>query len=346
MSSNEFLPKAVRDFFKEKEVIVIGGAGFVGQQLVRLLLLADASVLVMDNFSRGDTRLAGAVYKRVDVGDSGHASYFMMGDKFQRADVIFNLAATVAGVLHNQKNHLRMYSSNMRVLAGPVQLAQDMGVPVYLQTSSVCIYAPEHNSPSVETLGMEGVPHPANAGYAEAKRDGERMVQWSSNIGRAVIARPSNVAGPGDYFDELAHVIPAFVKRAFNHSGTFVLYGDPHVTREFVHPRDVASGMMCVAAFGEDKEAYNIGCNGHTTITMKALAEKILHQANVTAGLYGFVVKQPELKIDTSVGGGDAKRWSDASKLNALGWEAKIGLDTIVEQCVDDYLLHRSKWEN
>ena len=119
-----------------------------------------------------------------------------------------------------------MYYSNIRVLTVPVAVADDVRVPVFLQTSSVCVYAPEHNSPCDECCGMMGTPHPANAGYAEAKRDGERVALWADNIQKVVIVRPSNIAGPGDYFDDMAHVVPAFVKRAFYNQSEFMLYGN------------------------------------------------------------------------------------------------------------------------
>ncbi len=329
-----FLAKDIRNFYRGKHAVVVGGAGFVGHRLVRLLLLAGASVKVLDDFSRGSVKSEGATYDVLDVGTMG-PEYHTVVDRFSRADVVFNLAATVAGVLHNEKNHQSMYQSNMRVLSAPVLAAEEVGVPVFMQTSSVCVYAPEWNSPSQEDYGMRGTPHEANAGYAEAKRDGERMVQWASGIGRSVIVRPSNIAGGGDYYDDRAHVIPAFVERAFNNDGVFVLYGYPLSTREFIHPLDVAGGMMYAAAFGEDKEAYNIGTNGETTVTIKDLAEKIMNQAQINTD---YSIGRPKLEYDTSVGGGDPDRWSDSSKINALGWEAEIGLSKIVEQCVEDYL--------
>lgn len=334
-----FLSKEIRDFYGDKSVLVIGGAGFIGQQLTRLLALTRANVIVVDDFSRGTTQVPLVQYVNKDVAASENFSE--MYDLFAWADVVFNLAARVAGVLHNQSHHLNMYYSNVRVQVVPVEIAEEAYVPIFLQTSSVCVYSPEHNSPSVEIHGFSGIPHPANAGYAEAKRDGERAVLWASGIGKAVIVRPSNVAGPGDYFDDRAHVIPAFVARAARGPKKFTLYGDPYTTREFIHPQDVANGMMYAAAFGEHREAYNIGWNGETTIAMKDLAEKIIDKClDRSMEAEGVAIGLPELVIDKSVGGGDPRRWSDSRKLNALGWEPAHSLDAILDHCIDDFYVN------
>jgi GDP-L-fucose synthase len=239
---------------------------------------------------------------------------------------VFNLAAVVAGVLYNMDNHISMYKSNIDVLAGPVIAAITTGVPHYLQTSSVCVYSPTLNHPSQEEWGLIASPHEANAGYAEAKRDGERLIGWS-DLEHAVIVRPSNVYGPFDYFDERAHVIPALVRKAVEEDEIHV-YGPQDTVREFIHSHDVAWGMMTALEHGEHGEAYNIGCNGENTLTTRALVEKIRHLADV---------EDKSLIYHEDVGGGDPLRFSDASKLRDLGWEHTVGLDEGIEETIRWY---------
>ena len=316
-------------------VAVIGGAGFVGSYLVRRLLEAGAHVTVVDDFSRGNNILSDAAYIDLDVGKEIANLTTVLAGK----DAVFNLAAAVAGVLYNESHQNEMYYTNMLVLTGPVLAAQAAGVPAFMQTSSVCVYAPAHNAPSQEPFGLMDEPHPANAGYAEAKRDGERFATWSS-IPRVVIVRPSNVAGAGDYFDEKAHVIPAFVKRAHSLPSVntvyekFLVYGNPDATREFIHPDDVALGMMTALAFGIDREAYNIGCNGQNTISMRNLAVLVLELNDK------YLV---ELEVDDSVGGGDDRRFSDSTKLNNLGWRHDAPLGAMVRETVTDWQLRNRK---
>lgn len=310
--------------YADTNVCVIGGAGFVGHWLVKALRAAGANVIVIDNFSRGDNIGIDKVqYYHLDVRNIDRAA-----SKLNSIDVVFNLAATVAGVLYNQEHQAEMYKSNIEVLMAPALAASKAGVPAFLQTSSVCVYAPEHNAPSSEQYGLVGVPHPANAGYAEAKRDGERFASWS-NIEKVVVVRPSNIAGAGDYFDEKAHVIPALVKRASELSAReeFVLYGDPNATREFIHPLDVATGMMYAIMFGDNREAYNIGCNGQNTISMTNLARLILDRYSLDNTIVS----------DSSLGGGDNKRYSSTAKLNALGWKHFVTLEEIVSETILDW---------
>lgn len=353
----------VEKFYEDKRVLVVGGAGMIGSKLVERLLEITPRVMVLDNFSRGriiipdamyltsSTSLATKIYFGRDllaagfpfswpiVIDAGMPAFYWSGLTDRHFDIMFNLAAAVAGVLHNEKSHLQMYQDNVNLLAGPLRAAEQAGIENFLQTSSVCVYAEEHQRPCVETHGFEIPPHPANAGYAEAKRDGERMVHWS-NIPRAVIVRPSNVAGERDYFDELAHVIPAFVKKAVHlePGEAFQAYGSPTVMREFIYSGDVAEGMMYAMALGKNREAYNIGTSTgnfgqHNVVSMAELAQKILTEVSRHQP-----VSDGEIVFDNSRGGGDSLRYSDSRKLRALGWDGRTSLETIIRQEVKYYL--------
>jgi GDP-L-fucose synthase len=297
----------LRDFYSGKKVIVCGGAGFIGAVLSEHLLSIGAHVTVLDNGSRGTRRPHGADFISASITPE------ICRQLFDGAFAVFNLAAKVAGVLYNVNHHHAMYYDNIKLLMEPLMAAEVTAVPHYLQTSSVCVYSPSYNHPSIEINGLLGTPHTANAGYAEAKRDGERAVLWSK-LAHAVIVRPSNVFGPFDYFDDKAHVIPALIKRAAREN-PLLLHGDPMAVREFIYVDDVAKGMMIALARGEHKEAYNIGCGGRNSTTIKGLAGLICE-------IYGF---DREI-IGAGGDGGDSIRFSDSSRLERLGWKHKVSL--------------------
>jgi len=317
------------NFYEGKHVIVCGGAGFIGGDLVEELLLAGARVTVLDDLSRGGRYTKGAQFFKADVSSINTCMFFFKKD----VDVVFNLAARVAGVLHNQNHHLEMYSENIKVLTAPVIAASEVGIKHFLQTSSVCVYSPEYNHPSVEASGMMGVPHPANAGYAEAKRDGERVAEWANGIEHTVIVRPSNVYGPHDYFDDRAHVVPALIKKAL-YDEEIVVYGPMETVRELIYNRDVARGMMVAMARGSDKGIYNIGTGGKTAVRIEQLVDLItvlIHKV------------KPDYKPGNIVnlrgrGGGDPLRWSDASKLMSLGWSPTVDITTGLEATIRWYI--------
>lgn len=316
----------VGDFYKDKKVVCTGGAGMIGSQLVQLLLDHGAHVSVIDDFSRGKRRIDGVDYV---VGDVGSISTCL--HTFRGAFAVFNLAARVAGVFHNASHQLEMYSENSRLLTAPVIAAEAANVPCFLQTSSVCVYAPGYNNPAYEENGMVGDPTPANAGYSEAKRDGERVIAWS-NIDHAVIVRPSNVDGEFDYFDETAHVIPALIRKALENDVLEVLDA-PSVTREFIYSGDVAYGMMVALAKGKNKEVYNIGTNGQTSVSLGQLAELVKQS-----------VGKPNMEVmftRTDVRG-DQARWSDAGRLNDLGWFSQTSIEEIVNKVAKWYIEYLS----
>jgi GDP-L-fucose synthase len=297
-------------FWTGKRVIVTGGAGFVGSHLVELLLSEEAQVVVLDDFSRGSMKAQGASYFRTDVGGA-RASVF-----YENAFAVFNLAAHVAGVIYNQKNHLEMFHQNMRLLSAPLLAAEQAGASRFLQVSSVCAYAPENLTPCEESKGQEGQPTPANEGYSWAKRMGERVAGWSS-APHVVTVRPSNIYGPRDYFDERAHVIPALIKKALDDE-RIIVNGTGNEWREFLYVEDAARGMMHALEHGAHGEAYNLGTGGDTCVPIRVLV-KMIQQATNT--------ERKPVVFSADHDAGDEKRYSDCSKIRALGWKHQIGLD-------------------
>lgn len=298
-------------FWTGKKVIVTGGAGFVGSHLVELLLDASARVTVIDDFSRGSTRIEGTTYFMADAGDARYTPALYEG-----AFAVFNLAALVAGVIYNQKNHLEMYAENMRLLCAPVLAAEQARVSRFLQVSSVCVYSPENLTPCEESKAREGEPTLANEGYSLAKRMGERAALWS-RIPHVAIVRPSNIYGPRDYVDDRAHVIPALIKKA-TEDAQIIVNGTGNEYREFLYVTDAARGMMHVLEHGAHGEAYNLGTHGDTCVPTRILT-KMIQQAT------GTTRKNVIFSADHDAG--DSKRYSDCAKLHALGWKHEVGLD-------------------
>lgn len=283
----------------------------MGSALVSLLLEAGAYVTVLDDFSRGLNVRPGAHYMTGDAGDLGTCLR-----AFRDADAVFNLAATVAGVIYNRTHHVEMFGKNLRLqMVSPLAAAQ-MKVPRFLQVSSVCVYTPDHNHPCLEEWGHVGEPVSANAGYAWSKRMGEHVARWAG-LQHLVIARPSNIYGPRDYFDDKAHVIPALIKKALDPSVEAVhLHGSGNEVREFLYVEDAARGMAHVLANGAAGAVYNLGTGGRTAVPIQALVREIMH----LAGVKKPVVTSPDADS------GDPARWSDCTRIEATGWQAEVSL--------------------
>lgn len=298
----------------------------VGSRLCEFLRDAGAYVYGLDDESRGTYRVEGCNYDVMDCGD--FAEWLRVFNYRKLAPfAIFNLAAAVGGVYYNMKAHYSQFVDNVTLQSVPARVAAFREVPTFLQTSSVCIYAAEHNSPAKECAGHWGHPEAANAGYAWAKRMGEHICHWALEDSQTkyVIVRPTNMYGIRDYFDERAHVIPALIKKFLTQDKPTVYGGEQ--TREFLYADDGARGMMAVAENGETGEAYNLGTSGDTQVTIERLAEMIYALTDSTANI----------TFDHDAETGDAGRCTDSSKAQALGWKHRVSLEEGLGQVIEWY---------
>ena len=300
------------NFYSNKRVVVCGGAGLVGAELVELLIGAGASVTVLDNLSRGKTRHTNALYIPEDAGVQRVCERV-----FYKADAVFNLAAYVAGAPYNQTHQAEMFRNNVRLQIAPVLAAVQVGVKHFLQVSSVCVYAPDKQNPCrEENLGNE--PDATNVGYAYAKRIGEQTALYSG-LQHCIVVRPANVYGIRDYYDERAHVIPALIKKCLNDPIIRVNSTGQEV-REFLYATDAARGMMIALEKGEPGAIYNIGSDGANSCTISELAYTLREILNV------------DKSIEFTGGGEGSRRIVNGDKLMRLGWQAEVSLQQGLRQ--------------
>jgi GDP-L-fucose synthase len=161
-------------FWKEKRVLVTGGARFIGSYLVKLLAEQQPDVHVADNLERG--RLENLQSRWDDI-------TFIQGDLRDPAicrevtanqDVVMNLAAKVTGIEYNRYHHGDMFTSNILINTNVLEAARLNGVKRYLTVSTACIYPLDVKVPTPESEGGLGWPEPTNEGYGWAKRMAEQ----------------------------------------------------------------------------------------------------------------------------------------------------------------------------
>ena len=314
------------EFWKGKRTIVTGGAGMCGSRLSEFLLEAGAQVVILDDNSRGNNYVPRAIYPKHRPNDAGDVG--LCANVFKGADAVFNLAAAVGGIYHNISNQAGQFWSNVRLQTAPVLAAVKAGVPIFLQVSSVCVYAEGHNNPAKEENGLIGEPEGANAGYAWAKRMGEYICQWAfeGTETRYNVVRPTNMVGERDYYDEKAHVVPALIRKFTDGRPTVEVYGGSQ-TREFIHCDDAAKGMIVVAERGDGGHTYNLGTNGHTQVSICHLTEMIKRLTRSPADIE-YVKTFPT---------GDEHRCTDSHKAMALGWKYEIELEDALERIISAY---------
>lgn len=313
------------EFWNNKQVIVTGACGMIGSRLSEFLRDAGAWVCGFDDQSRSTYTIENVIYHIGDASDYTEWNKLFACPE-RSVFAVFNLAAAVGGVYYNLKNHTSQFYKNVQLQTVPAMVAAQRKVPIFLQTSSVCVYADGLNNPARESSWIMGRPEPANAGYAWAKRMGELVCHWIfDDATKYVVARPTNCYGIRDYFDERAHVIPALIKKFLTQDKATVYGGGQ--TREFIYADDVARGMMVVAEKGERGEAYNLGTSGITQIEIRTLAEL----------LYVMTNSKADVTLDSNTETGDAGRSTDSSKAEALGWKYQVGLEEGLGRVIEWY---------
>ena len=306
-------------FWKNKKVLVTGGAGFIGSYLTELLVQEGARVRVADNLVRGSKDKIKSVLKKIDLQalDLFDPKNCLKACKGQ--EVVLNLAAKVTGIEYNRFNMADMFESNMKLQMNVLHAASECGVKRFLQISTACIYPHDAKVPTPESEGDRGAPEPTNEGYGLAKLMGEKLARYytAEKKMEVVIGRPFNAYGPRDHFDEgTSHVIPAIMKRVLDGDNPVVIWGTGNQSRAFVHARDLARGMMLLAQHAPAAQPINIGHDQEVTI--KELFRVI---CKVTG-------RSPKVTYDTSKPDGYARRAADTTLLKKYtGFVPQISLE-------------------
>lgn len=305
--------------YSGRRVVVTGGAGFVGGYLVEQLVKAGARVRVADDFSRGRSENLAAVLSDVemfpcDLRDEAHA---------QRAcknqEVVFNLAANVAGVEYNRTHHGEMLETNFRLASNVLQAARHCDVANFLVVSSACVYRDAPTVPTPESEGELDSPESANQGYGWAKRMAEKLGQYfAAEYGMSVaIVRPFNAYGPRERFEGTSsHVIPSLIRRVLAGENPLVVWGSGRQTRSFIHASDLAEAMHRVVASRHDGLPVNVGSSREVTVA--ELVQLVCDACRMN----------PTVVFDTSRPEGHLRRVPDTSRLQELtGWVPQTTLE-------------------
>lgn len=264
------------------KTLVVGGAGFVGQHVVRVLLKRGDEVTVVDNCSRGQEANvpSGVALIKQDARRLDHTP-------FQGKDVVYDFAARVYGVrdLYAKPADLLVY--NLETTINLLRCAATARVPQYVFVSSSCVY----DFPGAQVPHQESDVGICNTSYGLCKMVGEELCRWyAAQFGlRVAIARLFNVYGPGDSFQS-PHVIPEFMRKAWEiskgYTRTFPILGSGNQTRDFTWVEDAALGILAVADRGRPGEAYNLG-TGHG-VTIRYLAEMVLRSFGLEDHVVGI----------------------------------------------------------
>ncbi len=303
---------------KGSKIYVAGHTGLVGSAIVRELKREGYDNLVV--VSHGD----------LDLRNQAATQAFFEKEK---PEYVFMAAATVGGVVINNKLPGTFFYDNMAIGMNVIQASYENNVKKLLYLGSNCIYPKDAEQPYKEESLLTGALEKTNEAYAIAKIACLKMCEfYNRQYGTDYIScMPCSAYGPGDNFDpEGSHVIPAFIRKfheaKVNNSKEVVMWGTGKPYREFIFIDDIAKACVFLMNNYSGNETVNIGTG--TEYTIGELAEFI----RKVVGYEGNVVN------DTTKPDGVPKKLIDSTKLFNMGWKPETDFETGIRITYEDYV--------
>ena len=307
-----------------KRICVTGGAGFLGQHLVRNLQSKGARDIFIPRYPEYD------LVKGEDIAR-------MLADA--QPDIIIHLAAHVGGIGANLARPAEFFYDNLMMGVQLMHQAWQRGVEKFVALGTICAYPKYTPIPFKEENLWDGYPEETNAPYGLAKK----MLLVQSQAYRqqygfnSIFLLPVNLYGPGDNFDlASSHVIPALIRKCVEAkeqgADEIVAWGDGSPTREFIYVEDAAEGIALATQYYNRSDPVNIGSSFE--ISIKELTELI-------ARLTGF---EGQVRWDTSKPNGQPRRKLDTTRAKEyFGFSAKTNFEDGLRKTINWYLAKRSK---
>ncbi|MEA3385466.1 MAG: GDP-L-fucose synthase [Thermodesulfobacteriota bacterium] len=334
------------------KIYIAGHRGLVGSALLRVLK------------EKGYTNQLTRTHAELDLTRQEAVERFF---QTERPDYVVLAAAKVGGILANYNYPADFIYKNLMIEANIIQAAYGAGVKRLLFLGSSCIFPKMAPQPLKEEYLLTGLLEPTNEPYAIAKIAGIGMCEsYNRQYGTRFLAvMPTNLYGPKDNFNlETSHVLPALIRKFHEAKlrssslgpgeSKVSLWGTGSPRREFLHVDDMADACLFLMNLQDDGfdgllgrfqaeqpvhyatnypvdnlvgtlryPLINIGCG--EDITVRELSQLVAK----VVGFEGVIV------WDTSKPDGTPRKLLDVSRLKALGWQSKIGLEAGIKSTYD-----------
>jgi len=314
------------NFFSGKKVLVVGGAGFVGVNLINELLRRGAEIRATIHEKPpviDDSRIE---YVKVDLTKAEDCAKSVSG-----MDYVFMCAANTSGAAVIEKTPLVHVTPNVIMNTLMLEAAYVAGVKKYLWLSSNTVY-PVADHPVKEDEMMDGEPFDKYYAVAWMKRFGEILCKmYSTKIKEpmtTVVVRPANIYGIYDDFAwETSHVVPALLRKAIERMDPFEVWGDGKDIKDLIYVEDFVEGILLAMEKMEKYDPINIGTG--VPVTVRDVLGAALEAADYT---------DAKIEYDTSKPSMIPKRLIDVSKAESLlGFKAHTTLKEGIRKTVEWY---------
>ena len=296
------------------KVLVTGGAGFIGSNLVRALLARGDDVRVLDNFSTGNRGNLGGLAHDVELVEGDLRSYERVHNAVRGAEIVFHLGA-LGSVPRSVQDPLTSGAVNVEGTLNVLLAARDEGIRRVVFASSSSIYGNQPELPLRETMAPDPI-----SPYGVAKLAAERYCVSFTRVYssfQTVVLRYFNVFGPRqDPRSQYAAVVPLFVT-AVAAGREVTIFDDGGQSRDFTYIDNVvAANLLAADAEGASGRIFNISSGAPATVN--ELAETI-----------GRLLDKPVERRYLPPRPGDLRdSWADVSAArDGLGFEPSVSLE-------------------
>jgi GDP-L-fucose synthase len=297
-------------------IVVTGGTGFLGQQVVR-------------EFEDAGAKVVGVGSADYDLRSRAEIERML---KDTTPDGLIHLAAVTGGIGANRAAPGTFFYDNAIMGIELLEACRSHELAKVLIAGTVCSYPKYTSTPFRETDLWNGYPEETNAPYGLAKK----MLLVQSQAYREQFGLNSvnllvvNLYGPGDNFDlSSSHVIPAMIRRfvdaQLSGAPEVVLWGDGSPTREFIHVRDAARAFRLAMERYDGTDPVNVGSG--TEISIRDLAQKVARVVSYEGAISWDASKpngQPSRRLDTTRArehfGFEASTDFDQGLAETVGW--------------------------
>lgn len=301
-------------------IFVAGHRGLAGGAIVRRLRQAGFENLLL------------RTHRELDLTDAAAVDAFFARE---RPAYVFLAAARVGGIHANNTYPVDFLRDNLQIEINVIDAAHRHGAAKLLFLGSSCIYPKFAPQPMPEDCLLTGALEPTNEWYAVAKIAGIKLCQaYRRQHGfNAISLMPTNLYGPGDNFHLAnSHVLPALIRKFHEAkatgAGEVVVWGSGTPRREFLHVDDLADACVFLMQRYDDERIVNVGVGEDVSI---------LELATLVQRVVGF---EGRIVLDASKPDGTPRKLLDVSRINALGWRARIGLEDGIRETYRWFLAH------
>jgi GDP-L-fucose synthase len=307
-----------------KKVLVTGGTGMIGSEVVDQLVSKGANVKVV-SIEDKDRLSQDVEYEKLDLRDFNSCKRACQG-----MDVVFSMVGIKGSPAMAKERPASFFVPMLQFDTNIMEAARLADVEWFLYTSSVGVYG-DFESPEDELWNLPPSKNDWYAGWA--KRMGELQAETYKiqyDWDRVSIVRPANVFGKKDNFDkETGMVVPSLISRIEEGESPLSAWGDGSAVRDFIYAKDVAK-ICCFIVENEVTSPVNAGTG--EGISIKELVEKLLKYTN----------NKPEVSWDTTKPSGDPKRILNVERIKSLGFDDYTPIDEALREVIQWYNINKN----